>query len=104
MGYKARGVGRGSKPDKLMRDALLAELCVEIEDPADRGKKIKRLRLIARKLIDLAISGDVQAIREVNDRVDGKVAQAIAGEDGGKIQHSIEVSFVSPKPQPARPG
>jgi hypothetical protein len=78
-----------------MRDALLLEVSREVADP-ENGKKIKRLRLVARKLVDQAIAGDISAIREINDRIDGKVAQAITGEDGGPIEHSIEVSFVSP--------
>lgn len=66
---------RGGKPDKLMRDALILELHREAED-AD-GTMTKKLRLIARKLVDKAAEGDVQAIKEVNDRVDGRAHQSI---------------------------
>jgi hypothetical protein len=37
----------------------------------------RRLRAIARKLIEMAEGGDLQAIKEVGDRLDGKCAQAI---------------------------
>lgn len=40
-----------------------------------------KLRAVADALIDKAISGDVQAIKEVADRIDGKVAQAIIGDN-----------------------
>jgi len=34
----------------LMRDALLRELDVEVPDPLCKGKKVKRLTLVARAL------------------------------------------------------
>jgi hypothetical protein len=37
----------------------------------------RRLRMIADKLADKAEQGDIQAIREIADRLDGKPAQAI---------------------------
>ena len=44
-----------------------------------------RLRRIADKLATLAEEGDLGAIREVADRLDGKPLQAHTGEDGGDI-------------------
>lgn len=66
---------RGGKPDKLMRDALILELQAEAQD--SDGQMTKKLRLIARKLVDKAAEGDVPAIKEINDRVDGKAHQSI---------------------------
>jgi hypothetical protein len=42
-------------------------------------------------LIDKASAGDVQAIREIGDRLDGKPAQAVehSGEGGGPLQVSV---------------
>jgi hypothetical protein len=74
---------KGGKPDKLMRDALILELNREAKD-AD-GKKTKRLRLVARKLVDKAVEGDVTAIKEINDRVDGKAPQAIVGDEDSPL-------------------
>ena len=37
----------------------------------------QRLRDLAEKLIDLAITGDVPALREIGDRLDGKPAQQL---------------------------
>jgi len=47
-----------------------------------------RLRAIAEKLLDKAAEGDIQAIKELGDRLDGKAAQAVqlTGEDGGPVQ------------------
>lgn len=50
---------------------------------ADNGKK---LRALAEKIIEKALEGDVPAMREVGDRVDGKAIQALSGPDGGPIE------------------
>lgn len=60
--------------DKPFRDALR----LVIADAEDNPRKLRR---IAEKLFDQAAGGDVQAIKEVADRLDGKVAQAIVGGD-----------------------
>lgn len=69
---------KGGKPDKLMRDALMVALNREAVD-AD-GQKTKKLNIIAAKLVELAVGGDIQAIKEISDRVDGKPSQAIVGD------------------------
>ncbi len=43
------------------------------EDPKN---KRKRLIAIATKLVELAESGDMAAIKEIGDRIDGKAAQS----------------------------
>ena len=40
-----------------------------------------KLRAVAEALVDKALTGDVQAINSIADRLDGKVAQAIVGGD-----------------------
>jgi hypothetical protein len=69
---------RGQQRDK----PFLAALRLEI---AEAGGDPKRLRRIAKRLLAKAEEGDVQAIREVADRLDGKVPQAISGEDGTPV-------------------
>jgi hypothetical protein len=44
---------------------------------AKAGENHQQLRKIARKLLDMAEEGDMSAIKEVFDRVDGKVPQAV---------------------------
>ncbi len=58
------------KAGRLMRRAILLELQCEPGE-ADDGATDK-LRLIARRLVDKAAEGDIQAIKEVLDRIDGK--------------------------------
>ncbi len=87
---------KGSKPDKLMRDALMVALNREAVG-AD-GQPTKRLYIIAENLAKLAEQGDkdaLGAIREVFDRVDGKVPQAL--ELSGEVDHG----YVARMPQPS---
>lgn len=46
----------------------------------------KKLRDLADQLIKKAEEGDIQALRELGDRIDGKPAQAIVGPDNGPLQ------------------
>ena len=57
-----------------------------------------KLRAVADALIAKAIGGDVQAIKEVADRLDGKVPQGIAGDDENPIEfvHKIIREIVRP--------
>jgi len=46
---------------------------------------------LADKVIQLGLSGDMSAIREIGDRLDGKPAQAIVGdEDQAPVRHVFE--------------
>jgi hypothetical protein len=46
-----------------------------------------KLRRIAEKLLALAEDGDIQAMKEIGDRLDGKPAQAVelSGSEGGPL-------------------
>ena len=48
-------------------------LNVAIREAHDEGRD--KLRGVADKLVELALNGDMQAIKEVADRLDGKPAQ-----------------------------
>lgn len=71
----AGNANSGRKQEKPFKDALRMEL-------AAAGDDQKALRKIARALISKAEDGDMQAIKEFADRIDGKVPQGITGEDG----------------------
>jgi len=45
------------------------------------GEGGTRLRAVADALVTKAMSGDVPAIKEIADRLDGKVPQAVVGDD-----------------------
>ena len=46
----------------------------------------ERLRKAAERLVAEAEAGNVRALVELGDRIDGKVPQAIVGSDGGPLQ------------------
>ena len=58
------------KASRLMRKAILLELQREPGHADESGTEM--LRLIARKLVHKAAEGNMQAIKEVLDRIDGK--------------------------------
>lgn len=64
-----KNASKGSPWADAIRRALLA----------GNGKK---LRALADKMIDKAMEGDVSALKEIGDRMDGKPVQAISGPDG----------------------
>lgn len=69
---------RGQQRDKPFRDAIRMEAALAErgeESPAPEGS----LRHIARQLL-IRASGDTAAAREIGDRLDGKVPQAIVGD------------------------
>ena len=52
----------------------------------------KRIRKLTRDLLDKAESGDVPALKEIGDRLDGKALQSISGPGGGPIEAEIEIT------------
>jgi hypothetical protein len=56
--------------DNSLRQELLRELARKAEAPD--GNRTKVMELIARNLLEKALAGDLRAIREIFDRVDGK--------------------------------
>ncbi len=82
---------RGPYIDKPFRDAL--RLAVKRSaDVAVTGKT--KLDRIAAQLVSEAVDGDVPAIKEIADRLDGRVPQALTGEGGGPI--ALGISWLPP--------
>ena len=75
----------GGKTAQPIRAALDAELARASGD--GEGHKTDVLQLIARRLATKALEGDLGAIREIFDRIDGKtVAGAAPEQTAGKVQ------------------
>ena len=68
----------GRRQEKPFRDALRIEI-------AAAGGDLKKLREIAKRLISIACEAEdhiaIQAIKELADRLDGRVPQAVIAED-----------------------
>ena len=45
----------------------------------------KKLDTLANKLVDMALDGDLQAIKELGNRLDGRPAQAVQADVGGTV-------------------
>jgi hypothetical protein len=71
----------GRAAEKPMRDAIALELAEEkvVQDDDGKARKFRKLRLVARALVNKAVEGDVTAIKDVIDRMDGKPPQQING-------------------------
>lgn len=67
------------KRPRVITQQLIAEL-----NEVDR-ENVPKLRAIVRSLVHRAMEGDVAAFKEIADRVEGKVPQALTGEDGGAL-------------------
>ena len=78
---------------KPFRDALMAEI-------KSAGEDYRSLRLVARGLLRVAQRGNVAAIKEVADRIDGKVPQALVADEGsGPIVLQVVRYVVDQPPQ-----
>lgn len=86
-----RGAQPGNKnatKNKLWEEALRRALL------AEDGAK---LRSLADKLIEKAEGGDVTALKEIGDRIDGKAVQTIAGDPENPLGFTvIERKVVDP--------
>jgi len=74
---------KGAKSDKLWRDAIMRAVRREIA----KGEKTKRLETLADALVAKGIKGDVPALKEIGDRLDGRPTQGI--EHGGEVDHNV---------------
>ena len=81
-------LGHGPKSDKLWADAV--RLAVTEKGPDGTRK----LRALADKVVDLALQGDVQAIKEIGDRLDGKPHQT--SETVAEVKHSYVIETPAP--------
>jgi len=86
--------GGRPKRDKFITQRLIAEL-KEI-DPVTQAP---RLHKVAKALVEKAEGGDVVAAREIMDRVEGKVPQAIGGDPENPLDTvtRIETHIIKPR-------
>ncbi len=86
--------GESGNPEGSRRKRIVKQ-CLDLALSPD---EYKRLRDIVEKNLTLAEGGDLAAIKEIYDRLDGKVPQAQihqGDEDGGPIEHVTRVEIVA---------
>jgi len=80
----------GPKSDKLWRQAIMLAV-----NRVSQDGKTKHLDILAHRLVKSAAEGDVSALREIGDRLDGKPAQSVAiGQDPER--GPLQVTWLSP--------
>ena len=77
----------GRSQEKLWRSALLRA----VHRKTDEKDQDKALEKVADACVMAALSGDMQAIKEIGDRLDGKPAQAIVGDEDQPIKTIMEI-------------
>jgi hypothetical protein len=87
-GDSMKRFGGDDNPNQLMQDALVREFRREAEKAG--GQITNRLRRMARKLVDRAITGDVLAIEEIHDRVDEPDLQDEVQTEEGPVNWTFE--------------
>jgi len=72
------------KKSEAMTDILRGELdTLDLTD--DEGNELPAKQAIARKLISLAMGGDIPAMKYVYDRIDGRPKESIDLEHSGEL-------------------
>ena len=75
------GRPRSARTDRIWSVALRRAALENV----DGQKGLKKIDAAARAVVDAMMKGDVSASKEFGDRMEGKPAQAITGEDGGPL-------------------
>lgn len=67
----------GGRPPKEKSFANMLRIAISEAVMGEDGTSKPKLRMVAEMLVTKALEGDMSAIREVADRLDGKAAQAV---------------------------
>ena len=76
---------KGAKSDKLWRDAVMRAV-----KRRESGKDPQAIERLADKLVARGLEGDVSALREIGDRLDGKPVQGLEHD----VKPGANVKFV----------
>lgn len=81
----------GRKSEKLWRDAIL--VAVHRQDKDDDRTRLARL---AERIVQQGLGGDIQAIKEIGDRIDGKPNVIVEGDPDNPLHAKITFQWKSP--------
>ena len=92
MAARKDGGGNGSKSDKLWRDAIHRAVKRSIGEG-----DLKKLEKLAEVLVEKALDGDIGALKEIGDRLDGRAVQGVQAldKDGKPDNMRVEVLLVA---------
>lgn len=88
---------RGPKSDKIWADAVRRAVLRRMDNVEGKPQKIERL---ADNLVELGLAGDITAIKEIGDRIDGKAKQQTQIEgtgENGEIIHKLVREIIKPE-------
>ena len=88
---------RGPQQGRLFGEALRVVLQRVVQQATSKQEAKTNMMLVAEELVSQAKGGDIAAIKEIADRIDGKVTQGVNttfGEDGKALPKNIAVVFV----------
>lgn len=74
----------GKKPDKLWHHAIMR--AVQRPQTEILKRSAPKLEYLADQLVIKAMDGDVPALKEIGDRLDGKPPQAITGDKDNPLE------------------
>jgi hypothetical protein len=80
----------GRDRDEMLRDALL----ISLNRRVDKGNSTKRFQKVADALVDAAMKGELTALREIFDRVDGKFPKGTVG-NGKKVPGELRIRWLT---------
>ncbi len=70
---------KGAKSDKIWRGAIMrAVRRLETDEPPKDPKPQQKLELLADQLVKQGLAGEVPALKEIGDRLDGRPMQTVA--------------------------
>jgi len=94
-----QNINRNGRPKKTESFTYILWDVLGEPEVSFKGKKITGKEAVARKALELALKGDMTAIKYIMDRIDGTPTQAVkqVDDEGQAIIPAIQVSFVPPK-------
>ena len=92
------GAPKGNQNAKNGKGSLWADAIRKEVLRADDVAGVKKLRKLARKLVDSGLEGDLVALKEIGDRLDGKPAQTVQRTDNRTITMIQRVIVDQSKP------
>lgn len=87
------GLDLTQQGNKLWRNAIMKAVHKRLT-----GDSPQYIEKLADRLVRTAMTGDVSAIKEIGDRLDGKPRQEteLSGPNGSQLAMKVEVVFVKP--------